>query len=150
MTGVRDRFEVGAALPPVRKTMTQDAMTAFEVCSTEMMEARSNSANIHTDPELARQAGLGSPIASGMMTTAYLNQMLREAFGADWSWTGHLAVAFIGSLRSGDEAAAHGVVKGTHQETGATRLELEVWCENQRGEKVTVGSADLILASSAP
>ena len=144
MTGVQAPFETGAALPPLRKIMTQDLMTAFEICSTGMMERRTETVNIHTDPELARAAGLGSPIASGMMTTAYLNELLRGTFGADWIRSGHLAITFIGSLRAGDEAVACAVVKGRHEVDGATRLELEVWCENQRGEKVTVGSADLV------
>jgi acyl dehydratase len=144
MTGVQQQFEVGASLPPLRKVMSQDEMTAFEVCSTGMMEARAVTANIHTDPEMARAAGLGSPIASGMMTTAYLNQLLRQSFGDAWSKSGHLSIAFIGSLRSGDEAIAHAVVKGRSED--GTRLQLEVWCENQQGDKVTVGSADVSLA----
>jgi|RhiMethySRZTD1v2_1073278.scaffolds.fasta_scaffold1150533_1 hypothetical protein len=146
MTGVQEQFEVGASLPPLRKVMSLDEMTEFEACSAEMMNAKTLKPGIHTDREQARQAGFRSPVASGMMTVAYFNQLLRQAFGEAWTTTGHLSVALVGPLGSEDEAILGGVVKG-RSEDGA-RLEIEVWCENQRGEKVAVGSADLSVGGS--
>jgi hypothetical protein len=34
-----------------------------------------------------------------------------------------------------------GVVKDKRREDGATRVSVDVWCENQHGEKTAVGTA---------
>lgn len=136
---------VGTVLPAVTKSVSAERIAAFESCSAAMMDQESH-ASIHTDVAAAQRAGLDSPIASGMMTTAYLTEMLRDCFGDLWITSGHLRVSFIGSVRAGDTVAARGLIVGPAERSAAqpqNRVSLEVWCERGDGKKVTVGTADV-------
>ncbi len=144
MTAAPHRYQVGYSLPRVRKQLTQEKISRFERCSGSMMDFELET-NFHMDPEQAKKLGLSAPIASGMMSTAYLNEMLVAEFGDAWTRTGHIALAFIASLYVGDQAVACGQVKGIQEEEGGTRVELEIWCENQDGKKATVGSAQVLV-----
>jgi acyl dehydratase len=42
---------------------------------------------------------------------------------------------------AGDRLTVHGVIKEKLQEGDATRVVVEVWCENQDGVKTAVGTA---------
>jgi acyl dehydratase len=50
-------------------------------------------------------------------------------------------VAFIKPVYVGDRLTVHGVVKEKRPEDGATRVVVDVWCENQHGEKTAAGTA---------
>ncbi len=54
---------------------------------------------------------------------------------------GEISVTFIKSARPGDTLVTRGEVKGQSVVDGRTRIEWDVWLENQRGEKLTVGTA---------
>lgn len=127
-------IEPGYELPPLHKgIMTQAKMNAYARVEGEV--------SIHTDEELAKRVGLPGTIAAGMMLVDYLSEMLTDFFGAGWVQGGKIAVSFILPVRAGDEVTAKGVVREKLSEGPATRLILDVWCENQRGEKVTAGTA---------
>lgn len=101
--------------------------------------------NIHTDLEIARQYGLDEPIAEGRMWTTLLSTLLGTALGRAWLSTGALSLTFIKMVKPGDEISARGVVTAVEPEPKGRRVRFEVWCENQRGEKVAVGSAACLL-----
>lgn len=99
------------------------------------------SKNIHTDADVARACGLPGPIASGTMFEAYLTELMIDLFGEDWIRSGTMQLAFIRMVEPGDILVAKGRVQALEQTHAGGRLALEVWCENQRGERVTAGVA---------
>ena len=101
--------------------------------------------NIHTDLEIARRYGLDEPIAEGRMWTTLLSTLLGTALGRAWLSTGALSLTFTKMVKPGDEITARGVVTAVRAEPAGRRVQLEVWCENQRGEKVAVGSAACLI-----
>lgn len=103
----------------------------------------------HYDDEYAKKVGLPAPIATGMMSAAYLSQMLTEYFGLDWIKGGKLSFTFIRPVYTGDTLTCRGLVKERTSEGSKADLTLEVWCENQDGEKVTVGEAALSISAAA-
>jgi len=113
--------------------MTQGKIEAYSRVEGEV--------SIHTDEELAKGVGLPGTVAAGLMLVDYLSEMLTDFLGTGWIQGGRIAVSFIVPVRPGDEITARGVVRGKLSEGPATRLILDVWCENQRGEKVTAGTA---------
>ncbi|MGE5618609.1 MAG: MaoC family dehydratase [Sphingomonadaceae bacterium] len=129
--GDRD-LAVGAQLKPIRKVMTQEQMTVF--AGTEWK-------NIHTDPDVARAAGLATTVASGLQSFAYLSELMTRFCGEGWRNGGKLAVAFVSPVFLGDTVYASGQVKEMTQENGGLRVTVDVWCENQAGKRVTVGTA---------
>jgi len=137
-------YAAGVELGPLRKALTQAQIADFEASSATMME-RELLRNIHNDPDLALESGLTRPIASGMMSVSFLNQLLIGEFGDGWTHGGRLAVSFIRSLHAGDEAVARATVTSVESGAQGTQLELEIWCENRAGDRVTTGTAALRL-----
>jgi acyl dehydratase len=92
---------------------------------------------IHTDDETARRVGLDRVIAHGMLTMGVLGQYVAGIRGPDK--VRRLKVRFAAMVRPGDELTCRGVVRTVAD----GRALLDVWAENQRGEKVTTGEAEV-------
>ena len=100
---------------------------------------------IHYDAEFAQKAGLPAPIATGVMSSAFLSEMLTKAFGVEWIRGGAMDVKFIRPIYAGDTVTAHGRIKGKTETSTGVRITLDIWCDTQRGEPVTVGTASLVM-----
>jgi acyl dehydratase len=97
--------------------------------------------SIHTDPDWARHKGFRAPLAQAMMSTAYVSEMMTRFLGTGFVKGGAMSMVFIKPVYAGDRLTVHGVVKEKRREGDATRVVVEVWCENQHGEKTAVGTA---------
>jgi 3-hydroxybutyryl-CoA dehydratase len=100
---------------------------------------------LHYDREFARNAGLPAPIATGVMSSALLSAMLTEAFGVEWIRGGSIDVKFIRPIYAGDTVTARGRVAGKTETSTGVRIALDIWCETQRGDLVTVGTASVVV-----
>lgn len=140
MAQIPKSIQPGEEIPSLVKLMT------FEKMSQPLMAGGNP---IHWDDEYARNAGLPAPIATGMMSAAYLSQMLTQCFGLDWVQGGQLSFSFIRPVFAGDTLTCRGQVKERTAEGAKANLLMEVWCENQHGEKVTVGEAVLSISTGA-
>jgi acyl dehydratase len=78
------------------------------------------------------------------MSTCYLSEMLVNFFGARFFETGWTSHAFIKPVPAGDMITVHGRVRNKRAEAGETRLLLDVWCRNEKGDLTTVGSASAL------
>jgi acyl dehydratase len=76
-----------------------------------------------------------------MMSTAYVSEMMTRLLGAGFVKGGTLSMAFIKPVYAGDRLTVPGVVKETRPEGAGTRVVVEVWCQNQHGEKTAAGTA---------
>lgn len=101
--------------------------------------ADEGSKDIHTDDEEARAAGLPAAVVPGVQLMAYIHEMLHREYGFDSLPGTILDVRFRALVLAGDTVTAHGRVTGA----GRQRLNLDVWCENQRGEQVVTGTAQV-------
>jgi acyl dehydratase len=99
---------------------------------------------IHTDHETARAVGLDGVIAHGMLSMAFLGEYCCWLAGPES--VRRLSVRFVAMVRPGDTLTCRGLVKEQTTIDGARRLQLEVWAENQRAERVTVGEAEVQIA----
>ena len=100
---------------------------------------------IHQDDEFARAAGMGGVFAHGMLSMGFVAQAL-----TDWAGPGSvrkLGVRFAGLVRLKDVVTCRGRVLGKSSKDDLHLVELEVWAENQRGDKVVTGKATLALPS---
>jgi acyl dehydratase len=75
--------------------------------------------------------------------------MMTRFLGAGFIKGGTMSVAFIKPVYAGDRLTVHGVVRDKLVENGATRVVVEVWCENQLGEKTAAGTASGLLPDPA-
>ena len=123
---------VGDELPPLTKTIAQRQIDCYS-------GVRPHS--IHTDPEWARQKGFRAPLAQGMMSTAYVSELMLKCVGAGFAKGGRMSVSFVKPVLVGDTLTVRGRVKSREPEGARTRVTVEVWCENQDGVKTMVGTA---------
>jgi len=135
-TRVDDAITVGQTLPSLVKEISQRRIDVYSG-----VRPRS----IHSDDAWARQKGFRACLAQGMMSTAYVSQMMVKLLGPDYARGGTMSMAFIKPVYAGDRLTVHGVIKDKQPENGATRVGVEVWVENQNGEKIAVGHATGLL-----
>jgi hypothetical protein len=101
-------------------------------------------ANIHTDVEVARQAGLAMPIVDGMLSSNYLSSMLTRYYGRAFIETGKLRTKFIRQIPAMLDLKVRGqVMRRTVQPSGKMRYFIDVWVEDPEGNKLTVGDANV-------
>jgi acyl dehydratase len=129
--------KVGQALPSRVKDVSQRRIDVYSG-----VRPRS----IHSDEDWARQKGFRACLAQGMMSTAYVSQMMVELLGPSFASGGTISMAFIKPVYAGDRLTVHGVVKDKQSDHGATRVIVEVWVENQHGEKTAVGQATGVMS----
>jgi acyl dehydratase len=120
------------ALPALEKEISQRRIDAYSVVRPK---------SIHTDEDWARQRGFRAPLAQAMMSTAYVSEMMTRFLGTGFVKGGTVSMVFIKPVYAGDRLTVRGMVKEKSPEGGATRVVVEVWCENQHGEKTAVGTA---------
>lgn len=131
---LKSNVEVGDALPSIARQFRLDDFK------------RADEQTIHTDVAAARREGLEAPVAIGPQIASLIFRQLREAFGRGWIVGGACNLTFRRPVLVTDFCVAKGKVTGTSTDAGgATRVECEVWIENQRGEKVIVGSASGLI-----
>jgi acyl dehydratase len=98
--------------------------------------------NIHTDDDYAKSQGLPAIIADGMISTNWCSEMLIEHFGMDYVEHGELRTKFIKPIFLGVTVCVRGkVTSAVPQQSGAVVYTLDVWCEDEKGVKLTVGDA---------
>jgi acyl dehydratase len=142
--GKERRLKPGAAdmeLPA--RTLSQEAITAYAEDSANALRGQS----IHTDPQLAKKAGFADSVAQGLMGADYISELMTERFQRGWLLNGRLSLAFVKPVIRGDSLTAKAASSDDLDEGAFTRRVFDVWCENQRGEAVTLGTASAVVPS---
>lgn len=103
--------------------------------------------NIHTDREVSIRSGIGKPIASGLMFESYLAELMISFFGEAWFTSGELRTAAIDMAGDGDTVFPKATVRARDFDGSREELFLGVWCENQYGNKIMVGTAKGVFRS---
>lgn len=128
----------GQRIPDLTKHVTQEQINAYA-------EVSGDHNPIHLNPMAARAVGLEGTIAHGMLSMAFLGQVLTNWITTQQGregWVKRLRVRFQAMVRPGDTltcSGALGAVEGDEQH-------VELWINNQRGERVTTGSAEVVFA----
>jgi acyl dehydratase len=136
-----DDVKVGDELPPLVKGPIQ------QIQLTRYAGASGDFNPIHQDDEFARAAGMGGVFAHGMLSMGFVAQAV-----TDWAGAGavrKLGVRFAGLVRLKDTVTCRGRVLATSRQAGTGLVDLEIWAENQRGEKVVTGKATVALPARA-
>jgi 3-hydroxybutyryl-CoA dehydratase len=134
----KERWVVGADLPSVAKTLSQEKIDRYARASGDFNP-------IHVDPAFAAQTPFGGTIAHGMLLLAYLSEMLTSAFGQAWLAGGRLKIRFKGAARPQDTVTVGGRVQRVKDEHEGRRLWCDVECLNQRAEVLVTGRAEVSL-----
>jgi acyl dehydratase len=134
-------LKVGDELPPLVKGPIQ------QIQLTRYAGASGDFNPIHQDDAFARVAGMGGVFAHGMLSMGFVTQAV-----TDWAGAGavrKIGVRFAALVRLGDVVTCRGRVLARTSKDDDHTVELEIWAENQRGEKVVTGKATVALPSRA-
>jgi acyl dehydratase len=97
----------------------------------------------HWDPVYTAEAGLKAPIQTGEMSSAYLAEMCVNYFGADFFRGARMQCKYVASTYANEIIATHGVVTEKTPKGQGFRFKVEIWADNEQGEKKTVGFAEV-------
>ena len=136
-------YKVGDEVPPLTKTMTQDAINAFE------KSGGAKGPSQFTDVETARHTlGTSGTVASGRMSLTFAIELLRRYFGADiYNRGGMVDLRFLRPVRPGDAVTFTGKVTGIAREANGSRISVEVSATNQKGDVTAAGSGACVVPS---
>jgi len=135
-------IKVGTALPPLVKQLTLEQMLLFSSGT-----GRVDKVNLHTDAAAAqRDTGMKQPFASGRISMGYACELMSRFVGLDlFSRTGKIDFKFIKPVMPGDTITVHGKVLAVTPVSEGMLVTVEIHCDNQKGEKTSVGSATAVV-----
>ena len=133
--------ETAETLPAVERAITLESIKRYAAASGDRNP-------IHLDGSFAATTHFGGIVAHGMLTLAFVSDMLTRAFGRDWLEGGRLKVRLKAPARPGDVVSTWGrVVKEEPGPAGAL-VECAVGVRNGAGEDLVTGTAYVL--SSRP
>ena len=131
---------VGDNLPPYTVKAGYMELNRFASANDEFVM-------IHMDPDYSKDVSkLPDVIAMGNLKLAYLGNALTNWIGDD-GWVRKLGVDYRRMDPVNNTLTATGVVREKRQENDEYLVDLDVWVENQTGEKSTPGHATVVLPS---
>ena len=132
--------EVGREMPAlVKEPIQQIQLTRYAGASGDFNP-------IHQDDAFAKAAGMGGVFAHGMLSMGFVAQSVTDWFGV--GTVRKVAVRFAALVRLGDVVTCRGKVvakRPSKDGDGPYLVDLELWAENQKGEKVITGKATAAL-----
>ena len=132
ITAGRD-IEVGYQLEPIIKKVTLDKMRLYR---SQWPRIR----NWHNDYTIAQNWGVDRPLVFASQIMEYFGELLIKFFGAGYLG-GNLSLAITRSAWPEDVITVKGTVREKVLEGNVVKLILDVWCVNQHGENLIVGTA---------
>ena len=149
--GTARELTVGAEIAGPVRVVTAERIQWYDsaMLSAATGELTQVGVNIHTDDAYAKEEGLPGVIADGMISTNWCSSMLTEHFGLDYVERGELRTKFIKPILLGQVVHVRGRVVSANRQAngGAVVYGLEIWCEDEKGVKLTVGDAKVEVAS---
>jgi len=127
---------VGEEVFSLSHEMTREGIKAYA-------DASGDQNPIHQDDEIAKMMGLPGVIAHGMFSFGLLSRATTDWL-QDPSRLRRLGVRFSTMVRPGDVVTCKGTVASVDEDAGTAVI--NVWVENQRGERVlSHGEAEIAL-----
>lgn len=131
-------LSIGDNLTSLEKTITQEQIGLYA-------DASGDYNLLHTDPEFAATTQFGGIIAHGMMTLAFIYEMLTITFDSDWVETGKLKVRFKNAARPDQKVTTWGQITKDNMVDGYRNVECVVGLKNSGGDDIITGKASLRL-----
>ena len=130
---------VGQSLNGFRRTVTQDRVTAYAYASGDHNP-------IHLDEDFAASTRFGQRIAHGMLSLAFVWEMMSLNYPSTWHKGGTVKTRFTSPVVPSEEVSVSGSVKRLRTVGGNQFIECEVAVTRPNGELALTGSATVPLA----
>ena len=127
-----EEIEIGASLPDLVKKPTTRQLVQWAGSSGDLYE-------IHYDKDYAISNKLPGVIVHGALKGAWLGQMLTDLAG-DHGWVKKYTTSYRGMDVPGDTITCKGKITKKYITGDEHLVETEMWLENGKGEKTTLGT----------
>lgn len=97
--------------------------------------------NLHTDANIAAETGLSAIVVSGTQWEGYAVGLLVEVFGAAWFESGIIDIKIPRSVKVDEIIQPKLQLQDIVDVGDHYSMRLKIWCENERGQEVLVGTA---------
>jgi 3-hydroxybutyryl-CoA dehydratase len=128
------KIQEGKVLNPVVKHITQEKINLYA-------EASGDFNPIHVDESFAAKTPVGGTIAHGMLSLAYVSEMMTSTFGQSWLSGGKLQARFREPARPGDTLTISSKIDCVEQQDVVSYANCSFECRNQKGEVIVTGEA---------
>lgn len=139
---VMKEYNKGDVLILPVKHVTQDMICQYA-------DAAEDHNPLHVDPEFARTTRYGGTIAHGMLSLAFIQELMVRTFGKDWLETGSIEAGFMAPVRPGEAITAEAKVMKVTPVVGEERkvcIRMQVSCFNGQKERVIKGQTEVVLS----
>ena len=133
--------EVGAAVPTLVKKPSTQQLVKWAGASGDFYQ-------IHYDKDFAISKNLPGVIVHGRLKSAFLVQMLTDWIGVDGVLK-KFSCSYRGMDYPDQTMTCKGAVTKKYAQGGENCVECDIWAENPKGEKTTIGSALVVLPAKA-
>jgi acyl dehydratase len=135
-------------------TFTRDTKVGEElptICWRFQVEQfrKADEKTIHTDDAAAQREGLPAAVAVGPQVGALIFRQLLATFERGWVEGGRCELTFRRPVYMPQLCTARGTVTRREETADGVRLHCDVWIDNEKGEKVIVGSASGVVPASS-
>ena len=121
----------------VARTITQDQLNAYAKVSGDRNP-------LHLDAQFAATTQFGGIIAHGMLTLAFISEMMAAEFQKPWLESGSFRVRFKGAAYLGDMVETSGHLEKEDTQPGGNHLTCSVGVSSHNGQKLVSGTATLV------
>jgi len=141
-----ESINVGDELPPFEIGETQETMDApsehSRIPQVKGMKPPEERKNLHNDVDFAKKSLFGTTANAGVMTMAYVNQMIEACFPSEAFYNGGtLTYKGINPFRDGDEVVFTGEVVGKRSEKGKKFIDFAIKGVDKTGRLVGIAEA---------
>ncbi len=134
-------LKVGDMLPNISKCVQREQLVKYS-------EVSGDKNPIHLSDDFAKTTQFGGIIAHGMLTLAFVSELMTNAFGIDWLRSGCLKVRFKGAAYLGDRLLVSGEISQVESLGEITNLTCSVSvevCRNEQRVHILNGTAKLTV-----
>jgi 3-hydroxybutyryl-CoA dehydratase len=135
-------IQEGKVFDPLVKHITQQNINLYA-------EASGDFNPIHIDESFAAKTPLGGTIAHGMLSLAYVSEMMTSTFGQNWLSEGKLRAKFKEPARPGDTLTINGKIICLEQKDDVSYANCNFECLNQKGEMIVTGETIVKVSSDS-
>ena len=129
--------KVGDTLPIFQRTTGFHHWNRYAAVNDEFVP-------LHMDDEAGRAAGFPTAFGMGNLQFAYMHNMIRNWIGAEGSIT-RIGCQFRSVNTRGMTVTTRGVVTAIREGDGTKTIDLDVWTEDDDGNKLAPGTATVTV-----
>lgn len=141
--GSRQGMRQGDRLIGFIRSVTKERISAYA-------EASGDNNPLHLDPEYAKTTQFGGVIAHGMLSMAFICELMALNFPSTWHAGGKMKLRFKAPVFPGETVNVTGEIQSIRDDAGTKTAQCSVACVKPDGTEALSGTISITLKSPGP